>query len=168
MPTTYCTQSDVEAILSAAGVTAFADDDEDGSLDGTETGYITRAIERAAARMNAVLEIRYKLADLTSNAWCQFANADVAAYLLTSRRGNSPPTQIADAYQEVIDLLDKIKANRGKVPEQGESFDFLPSVSNYQPVRGVRNMPVRVDPNESTGDAPATGIKRETSQDYPY
>ncbi|MCE9525464.1 MAG: DUF1320 domain-containing protein [Planctomycetales bacterium] len=101
MPQTYCLKADIEAVWTAAAVLASVDDDSSGTLSATEEGYITRAIERAAERMNAYLEERYVLSELASNTWCRDANAALAAFLLSIRRGTN------------------------------ESVDNVPSVSNF-------------------------------------
>ncbi len=53
MPQTYCLKADIEALWTVAAVLASVDDDASGALSATEEGYITRAIQRAAERMNA-------------------------------------------------------------------------------------------------------------------
>src|SRR5689334_1621455 len=79
---TYCVRSDVEAAWTPADLLAAVDDDSSGTISVDEEGIVTRAIERAANRMNAALEMRYSLELLASNAWCRDCNAALAAYLL--------------------------------------------------------------------------------------
>lgn len=167
MAQTYCTQSEVEDILSTAGATAFADDDEGGTLSAGETAYITAMIERAAVRMNAYLTSRYTLSELASNAWCKWCNATLAAYYLVMRRGNPAIESVAVEVGELMDMLTDIKAGRMQVPEQSESFDFLPTVTNFDTKRRKTVMPVRVRTDESTGDTPHSSRKRRTAR-QPY
>ncbi len=128
----YCTQSDIEAIWPPADVLASVDDDASGTLSATETGYIDRAIERAANFINARLEMRYRLADLTANTWCRDANAAIAAYWLSTRRGAAAPAQLQQQYDAYMAQLVAIVAGSIKLPQQAESFDVMPGVSNYE------------------------------------
>jgi phage gp36-like protein len=131
MPQTYCLKADIEALWTAAALLASVDDDASGTLSATEEGYITRAIERAAGRMNAYLEERYILSELASNTWCRDANAAIAAYLLSIRRGSSPPAPFQSQYDGLMSDLFDIAAGRLKVPQAKESVETIPSVSNF-------------------------------------
>src|SRR3954471_11473378 len=93
----YCTRADIEAIWPPADVVASVDDDGSGTLSATESGYITRAIERAANYINSRLGLRYSLSDLAANTWCRDANAAIAAYWLSTRRG-AAPAQLQEQY----------------------------------------------------------------------
>ena len=122
MTQTYCTKTDIEAIWPAASLLASVDDDTNGSLSATEEGYITRAIERAANILNARLEVRYRVADLAGNSWCRDANAAIAAYLLSTRRGAAAPDHLQeqyDAYYFVADwhALTSDYADTGRITE---------------------------------------------------
>ena len=131
MPQTYCLKADIEAVWTAAAVLASVDDDSSGTLSATEEGYITRAIERAAERMNAYLEERYILSELASNTWCRDANASIAAYLLSIRRGDAAPAPFQSQYDGLMSDLFEIASGRLKVPETKESVDNVPSVTNF-------------------------------------
>jgi phage gp36-like protein len=132
MTQTYCTKADVEAIWPAASLLARVDDDTNGSLSATEESYITRGIERAANLINARLEVRYRVADLALNSWCRDANAAIAAYLLSTRRGAAAPAHLQEQYDAYVDALEDIALGKQKVPEQGESFSALPTVANFE------------------------------------
>jgi hypothetical protein len=128
---TYCTQSDIEAIWPPADVLASVDDDASGTLSATEQGYITRAIERAANYLNSRLELRYRLTDLANNTWCRDANVAIAAYWLSTRRGAAAPAQLQEQFDAYVAQLAAIAAGTAKVPQQAESFDCSPGVSNF-------------------------------------
>jgi hypothetical protein len=132
MTQVYCTKTDIEAIWPAASVLASVDDDTSGTLSATEDGYITRAIERAANILNARLEVRYRIADLAANTWCRDANAAIAAYLLSTRRGAAAPAHLQQQYDAYLDVLGDIGLGKQKLPEQAESFSALPTVSNFE------------------------------------
>ena len=128
---TYCTKSDLEAIWPPADLLASVDDDTSGTLSATEESYIDRAIERAANFLNARLETRYRLTDLTTNTWCRDANAALAAYWLSTRRGDPAPAQLQQQYDAYLATLAEIAVGRMKVPQAAESFDMTPTVTNF-------------------------------------
>ena len=158
--TTYCLRADVEAVLSVHGVNRMADDDMDGVVEAVEEAYVTTAIERAASRINSRITKRYKLSDLSSNDWMRFVNASVAAQLLARRRGNSVPPSLQEEVDEYFADLTDIQAGRLDLPEQAASFDFAPTVSNFEVRRGCGAVPVRVSIETSTGDDTASSLKR--------
>jgi hypothetical protein len=135
---TYCTKPDIEALWTPALLLASVDDDSSGTYSPTEDGYITRAIERAADRMNAYLEQRYKLADLAANTWCRDANAAIAAYLLSIRRGTSAPAPFQLQYDALMSDLYDISRGRLNVPQATQTLEMIPTVSNF-----------RIDPRHS-------------------
>jgi phage gp36-like protein len=127
----YCVKADIEAIWPPADLLASVDDDTSGTLSPTEEGYITRAIEGAANFINARLETRYAVADLATSAWCRDANAAIAAYWLSTRRGAAAPAHLQQQYDAYLAVLVEIAAGRLKVPQQPESFDHAPGVVNF-------------------------------------
>ena len=127
----YCTQSDIEAIWPPGDLLASVDDDASGTLSATELSYIDRAIERAANFINARLEMRYRLTDLSENTWCRDANAAIAAYWLSTRRGAAAPAQLQQQYDAYVAQLVAIVAGSIKLPQQAESFELMPGVSNF-------------------------------------
>ena len=159
MTQTYCEQSDIEAIWSAAAVLRAVDDDQDGALSATEAGYIARAIERAANHINANLELRYRLADLAANTWCRDANALLAAYLLATRRGNPASEQLQEQYELLFDDLHEIRRGRLKVPEVAEGVESIPTVTNFTVDPRQAQAKVRRVTRTSTGSPPAGGRK---------
>lgn len=163
MATTYCTRTDVEAIISTAGLLACIDDNENGQEDGSEGTYITKAIERAAVNINLKVGRQYKLSDVTANAWLKWANAVIALSYLSKRRNNPLPESLGQDVKETEDLLNEIGWGRASLPEQVPSFDHSAAVSNFRVEMGHSTNPVRVNVNESTGNAPVDGITRNTT-----
>ena len=127
----YCTKADIEAIWPAGSLLASVDDDASGTLSATELSYIDRAIERAANFINARLEMRYRLSDLAVNTWCRDANAAIAAYWLSTRRGAAAPAQLQQQHDAYVAQLVAIVSGSIKLPQQAESFDVMPGVSNF-------------------------------------
>lgn len=161
---TYCDRSDLEDIIGAAAVFASIDDDQNGVESASETLLVTRAIERAANKINGYVEHQYKLADVAANEWLTWANAVMACYALRTRRNNPAEQSITDDYNEVSRMLIEIRWGRDQLPNQAPSFNHLPTVSNFQPELNKGVMPIRVDEEESTGNTPSGAVKRFTAK----
>ena len=159
MTQTYCTKSDISALWDPADLLASVDDDASGTYSPTEDGYITRAIERAAGRMNAYLEQRYKLADLAGNAWCRDANAAIAAYLLSIRRGDPAPAPLQLQYDAYASDLYDISRGRLSVPEATQTLEMIPTVSNFRIDPRQSRAKVRRVSEISSGAPPGAGRK---------
>lgn len=163
MTTIYCNRAAVESVIGAPGLLAFIDDDGDGVESPTESAYVSDAIERAAVRLNSQVGRQYKLEDVTANAWMEWANATLAAALLTKRRNNPVPESLSQDVQEITELANEIAWGRRSLPEQRPSAEHSPTVSNFRPELRKFYGPVRVVAEESTGAAPESGVKRETA-----
>jgi phage gp36-like protein len=151
---TYCDRADLEAVWSAAAIARAVDDDEDGALSASEEGFIATAIERAANLMNALLAVRYQLADLAGNDWCRDVNAVIAVYCLATRRGNKAPDEIARQYESMMEDLRQIEAGRMRVPQASESLETTPTVSNFDTNLAAPRAKVRRVDQTSTGSQP--------------
>jgi uncharacterized protein DUF1320 len=159
MTQTYCAKPDIESLWTPALLLASVDDDSSGTLSPTEEGYITAAIERAANRMNAYLEQRYKLADLAGNAWCRDANAAIAAYLLSIRRGTSAPAPFQLQYDALMSDLYDISRGRLNVPQATQTLEMIPTVSNFRIDPRQSRAKVRRVSEISSGSPPGGGRK---------
>ena len=159
----YCTSSEIESLLGAETLAAFIDDDESGAASAGETAYIADMIELAASEMDSYLCVRYNLADLSSsNTWLKWANAILAARNITRRR-LSPMAPIEDQAQRILADLAEIRQGIKPIPNQAESFDGLPSVTNFVVERATYPGKIRVNPQESTRDAPPDELRRRTA-----
>lgn len=168
MTTTYCTRLNIASLIGEPAVLACIDDDQNGTEDGTESGYVDGAIERAAVYMNEKMTHQYDLANLTTNAWCKWCNAALAAYELFARRGNSPPGSVMESVINYKELLEQIRWGRGTIPEKHPDYDFTPAVSN--PIVEMKNKegPVAIDVEQSVGSTPASGRKRNVAGNQQY
>lgn len=168
MTQTYCTVEHLRFVLSDTGLTALLDDDESGVASVAEEVAITTAINWAAADINAAVGQQYKLADVVNNTWLQKANAFLAVDLLSRRRRN--PTEetgaIGSEVKRIREWLLGIQYGRNRLPEQNDSFDYRPAVSNFVPVLGARNGPILVDVQASTGSDPVDGVTRNSYPQY--
>ncbi len=151
---TYCTRADLESVWNPAAVLAAADDDSSGTLSTSEEAHIARAIERGAGTMNAVLEVRYDLADLAGNGWCRDCNAALAAYLLATRNGDAAPYAIAAEFDRYLDNLALIRDGSMQVPEVLESDQHGPTVTNFRVDMRQRRAKVRRVTETSTAGPP--------------
>ena len=156
---TYCTREDIESTWNPDDVLAAADDDNSGTLSAGEEAHIDRAIERAAGTMNAVLEVRYRLADLADCEWCRDCNAALAAYLLATRSGDAAPDTIAAEFDRYLDDLALIRDGELNVPEVSESDAHGPTVSNFRIDLAQRRAKTRRVPEICSGDDPPEEVK---------
>jgi phage gp36-like protein len=149
----------VEAAWTPADLLAAVDDDTSGTISVDEEAIITRAIERAANRMNAALELRYDLEQLAGNDWCRDCNAAIAVYLLATRRGTAAAAEILEQYQSYFAELELIAAGQRRVPQAIEALQHSPTVTNFDvdPTQAVATVR-RVD-DISTGDLPPGAVK---------
>jgi phage gp36-like protein len=152
----YCTQEDLTAAWTEGDLLAAVDDDSSGTLSATELAVIERAIERAANRMHAVLQVRYATLELLDNAWCRDCNVMLALYLLATRRGEPAPEQIQDQYDAFLTDLEDIRAGRKVVPDVVTRFEHGPTTTNFTVDGRVPLAPVQRVPETSTGASPVT------------
>jgi len=92
----FCTEADVQAILSVDGELEALDDNADGEIDGPEAGYMTQGINYAAARIMAYCQGLYDVTDMTHswlvNEWASI----LAAHYVRCRRGNPVPESLKE------------------------------------------------------------------------
>lgn len=162
--TTYSTDADIELTLSLHGLASAVDDEESGgtALTSVRKERIQRQRERAFNRINGYLNRRWRLAELLGNQWLRDCEALMATYYLEGRRLNVPGASLDKEYHEYIEELKLLAANKMDLPNQRDSFDDGPAVTNYDVRRG-RVSPIRVRLSESTGSQPVSGIKREVT-----
>lgn len=159
----YCDRDDIEAIEGEFGVSASIDDNQDGVESANEVLMITKAIQRAALKINACVRQQYKLIDVATNDWLIYANAVIALYMLRSRRGNPPEGSIVEEYTDVTRILHEIQWGRQQLPDQAPSFDYLPTVSSLQVQMSNPVSPVVVNVSQSTGSQPVGNRRRITA-----
>lgn len=163
---TYCDRDDIASIISELGVIASIDDSMDGVESVNDELQVTKAIERAALKINQHVRQQYKLLDVANNTWLTYANAVLAAYDLRKRRGNPVEGSINDEYQEVQTVLNDVRWGRQQLPDQAPSFDYTPTTSSMQTQLGNVLSPVVVNPAQSTGLPPVGNVRRITGGGY--
>lgn len=162
MTTTYCTKADIDAIWSPSELIGTVDDDSSGTISSVEEAIISRAIERAAGRMNAYLEQRFVVASLAGNAWCRDCNAAIAAYLLSIRKSDEPPAPLAEQHDSYLRDLLEIAAGRLRLPDALPPAETMPTVTNFR-IDLASQRRVKPDLSNSTGSNPAASLHRRRS-----
>lgn len=163
----YCSQADVEAILSAFGLLVRLDDDMDGTADD---GLMAAGLNKAAADVNHKLLQRYTVATCLQSEWVKQCAAHLAAEYICKRRGNEVPAELAEEvkrYRDDLALIrqgiDDLTVNDGLATPE---LDHLPSVSNFVVDQRLKHTKVRKTPSISTGGPPAGGIKTHPMHDF--
>jgi hypothetical protein len=132
---TYCTEEDLQALLSVDGTTARVDDNGDNSQSVTEALYLSKAISWATDRVNFYCLPRYA-ADKMAASWVVNNWAVVlAGHWLSIRRGNPSPGSLKQFYEETVEDLKLVHSGAFEIPGIGTREVLWPAWSN-----------VRVDP----------------------
>lgn len=115
-PTYFCTQADLEAVLSAHGVRLRLDDDQSGTATSGEIAYLTLIRGWASETVLMYCNDRYAPSILATsplvNGWTTY----LAAYELCFRRGNAVPDPIQAQAERTEDTLREIQEGRLRIP----------------------------------------------------
>jgi phage gp36-like protein len=156
---TYCTQEDVEALLSEFGVLDRLDDDQDGTADA---GLMTAGIAKASADVNQRLLQRYDVSQLLLSDWVKYCTAHLATAWLCRRRGLTVPEELAAEVKTYLDDLKRIRDGHDDLSVNDglalPSVDSTPTVSNMIVDGRYRRNKVRRVPSTSSGQHPAGGL----------
>jgi hypothetical protein len=160
----YCTQGDVEAVLSVEGLSLRMDDDQSGTVVDPEANFNVFA-RWAGGRIKMYLGGRYDDAEL-ARSWAvnEFASIMVAKRYCM-RRGNPVPDSIKEAFDETMELLKEIKANQMSLEDVPERTSNSPSYRNIRHSRHTlrRN---RVERPISEKTPPQGSIVVDLAADY--
>jgi hypothetical protein len=121
----YCSETDIEELLSVDGKVGCADDDADGSIypsNPVTTGeqrFITRAINWGTEKVNWFCLTKYSAEVLASSNLVNQYAVIFAAYWLSCRRGNPPPGSFDSLYKEAIEDLKGVHSGDFQIPELG-------------------------------------------------
>jgi hypothetical protein len=141
MMTTYCTQSDIERLLSSAGVLAFADHDEDGVA---EVGVVDDCIVRASEEINLYCRQRYSEAGLASSSLVTRWATILGACFVCELRGNPVPASLEKEANRLLEtILPNILAGTMSLPGIPFGNDLRPGMSNLAVDRRYRFSKVR-------------------------
>lgn len=159
--TAYCTEADMQRLFSIAGVTSFADHDQDGVSD---TLVVSDCIDQATEEIN-LYAWQYSAAGLATstlvNRWCTV----LAVYFLCQRRGNPPPDSIAEEFARIMLHLERIRTGDMKIPGVATKGIYSPRFSNLVPDRRFPYSNIRVQ-RESSDGIPTT-LTQKVAGDIP-
>jgi len=148
----YCTQDDMEQVLSVSGVELRLDDYP------SDTNFV---IDDASALIDAYLLTRYDPAQLGQSRWVRHACTDIAIYNLCMRRANSVPGSILKKYEDTIKMLEKAAVGALKLGDISPKRPAIPFMSNMRP--SVNPWPRTVVQKEkSTGTATIADYRQKT------
>lgn len=153
--TNYCTEDDLADRISQEGINLHTDD-----IPPDDLGAV---IERASSKINQYCLRRYTAAKLALSDWVQETAADIAVYFLCSRRGNSPPGSVADAYEEAIKELEQIRRGAVQIADIPARKVTAPQMSNVN-IRLRPTPHTRVQPGRST-NKPTDFVQRNDLED---
>jgi hypothetical protein len=146
----FTTRQEIEDYLGEEGVLLLTDD-----LGSSETAEITRALEEADDYILMYLLERYEESALQGSSWIKRRATELACFFLFLRRGQQPPTGLAETFNRITDELDRIsKSNKMIIPGANPREKQGPAISNY--VVDDRRFSQRgvVDPVGSTNPYP--------------
>lgn len=111
----WCTQAEIEDLLSATGVSVSTNDNMDNAV--SDALIVSNAIERGQSRLGQYLIGKYDTDIITSsNVWVKWANAAFAAIEIMRRKGGVVPLGLQEIYEEYIDILKDVKDGTGLIP----------------------------------------------------
>lgn len=165
----YCTQQDVNNVLSVNGVDILLDDHGDGAVNSVEQGRMTDAIARAAETCNFYLYWKYDPANLAaySNLTNQLA-ADLAAYVLARARGNAVPQSLITAATEAKDMLNKIMLGRATLPAVPMRRWQAPTWDNIRVDMRYHFKVIRVEQNTSSQMPMTRPVNIDWAEQFSY
>lgn len=112
----FCSQVDIEDILSSEGV-LHATSDLGTSATADKT-MVANAIERATVRIKQFIGRKYDASELSrTNAWIKWAAATIAAVMLMRRRGGGVPPGLQESYDEISEYLKEISKGIQEIPD---------------------------------------------------
>lgn len=137
----YCTEADIQSLLSQDGEVGRLDDWASGSIDSAQRCYLTQAINWASARVNFYCAAKYTTADLATswivNQWATVLACD----WLSRRRGN--PSPFSDLLEDVMQDMKDIRSGEAQFSDIGLRTAAWPAWSNVRvdtrfPLRKIR------------------------------
>lgn len=159
-----CTQTEVERLLSVAGVVAFSDHEDEATGN---SDVVDDAIDRASGEILLFLANRYDPDVLAESSLVRrWATVGAACYLCQTRN-NPPPESLVGQWEQLIADPDGIipKIGLGKLRLAGVQmrYDSRPAFSNLRVDRRWPTSKVRVTKVNSS-DAPTTLTQDASTQ----
>lgn len=108
----YCTQGDIIASISEATLIQLTDD---ASMGNVNESLVTSAIERASAKMDGILNVRYPNTPLETTPELTECCCDIAVRYLFKRRQGGVTENVKDNYNEAMSWLSRVKNRNANI-----------------------------------------------------
>ena len=166
--TPYCTETELEQVLSEHGVTARLDDSDVGTATA---GYADAAIEKATASVNRYLLMRYTVATCAASTWVKWATAVLACLNVCRHRNLTPPQSLIDEWKEFYEeTLNAIRKNQedlmGDTGPAAQRFSMGMRLSNLTVDGRYQRQKVRVTRANSVDGTASSSQPQHTALDY--
>ncbi|MES2793692.1 MAG: hypothetical protein V4719_29025 [Planctomycetota bacterium] len=139
----WCTQLEIEDLLSSNGVSVSTNDSQGNSVSDPEI--VAFAIERGQSKLAQYLTLKYDVSTITSaNVWVKWAAATFAAVEIMRRKGGVVPPGLQEMYEEYIVSLKDVKDGPGLIPDLPQRTTPGMAVSNVMIDNAYSRAKVRV------------------------
>lgn len=145
----YCTQADVEYVLSVVSVTLHLDDDRSGALTTPETVYLANSLEFATAECNSYIARRYDPTYLAGSSAVREACAVGAAIRVCRHRADPVAESLQEWYDQILEWYEKVRDMKADVANTPERSPARPGIINQRFNVNFPN-PCRLQTNQST------------------
>lgn len=146
----FCTQSDMEYVLSVIGLQLAIDDDRSGTITATpDSTYLADCIAFASAEAVSYISRRYSVASMQQSDALREAVAVRASVRARRHMTNPLPESLSEWSDEVLEWYKNIremKADLGLIPERSPARPGI--INQRMDVRWPN--PARLQPNQST------------------
>lgn len=140
----YCDPGDIQRRLSVENTILRTEDVGPGAVIA-EAGAYEDAIWDATETINLYCFQHYDPGALQKSMWVNRRATDLAVYLLSCRRGNSPSSSMEMRYNQAIQWLDKIHMGLFELPGVPMRFTSAPSWSNVRVDQRYNTFRLRVE-----------------------
>lgn len=158
----YCTQVDIESLLSKSGVRVRTNDT---GLDlATDTGLVDDCIARGSEKIDMSVAKRYDTSAIQSHRWVKWCCAVISAVFLCRRKGWPVPSSLSEEYGEYLEQLQEIRDGKLDIEGVPDRNISIPSMSNLRVDMRYRTQKMRMESIVSTG-RPASKLVRHDDID---
>lgn len=164
----YCDPGDIQRRLSVDNTILRIEDSGPGSVIA-EAGAFEDAIWDATETINLYCFQHYDYGALKNSVWVNRRATDIAVYLLSCRRGNSPSSSMERRYQESLQWLEKVHDGLYELPGVPVRFSSAPAWSNVRIDQRYPTYRIRVERTISVRESPvgyAQSIDWQSEYDY--
>lgn len=166
--TTYCDVDDLIRKVGRDAVREWSDHDTDGIADGggmADSDVIDDAINQATVEIDGYAQQWYSAAGMAASTLVNRWATVLACYFLSINRGNPPPDALAQEFERIMALLERVLAGTYKLPGVGMRSDMRPSMSNLTVDRRYIKSKLRVEKIISSEGS--TTLRQNLSTDIP-